>query len=94
MPASPLGDGVGDQVVPRLAGLHDEPRRRSRSIAAGADGDDVARPALVGGDDVRPAAEQQQRPAGLVGLAHGGDQLGGVRDLDQPVGRARRRRGW
>ena len=57
-------------------------------MPAGADGDDVPGPALVGRDHVGAAAEQQQRTAGLVGLAHGGDQFGGVLDLDQPVDRA------
>ena len=57
-------------------------------MPAGADGDDVPGPALVGRDDVGAAAEQQQRTAGLVGVADRGDQLGGVLHLDQPVDRA------
>ena len=68
------------------------PGRRARPPVAldpaAADGDDVAGPALVRRDHVGAAAEQQQRAAGLVGLADGGDEFVGVLDLDQPVDRA------
>jgi hypothetical protein len=80
-------DGVGDHVVPRFAGLHDEPSARALD-PAGPDRDDVAVPAGVGSHDVGAAAEQQQWASGLVGVPDGGDQLRGVLDLDDPVGDA------
>src|SRR3954447_26393508 len=53
----------------------------------GAHGDDVPGPAVVRHDDVGAAPEQQQRTPALVGVTDGGDQFGGVLDLDQPVRR-------
>jgi hypothetical protein len=77
--------GVGDDVVPRLAGLHGE-RRAVALDPAASHRDDVTRPAGIRGDHVGAAAEHQQRRTALVGCAHRGDEPGGIGDHDDPVG--------
>jgi hypothetical protein len=83
-PGPALGDGAGDQLVPRLAGFGDQDAVGDRD-AAGADQHDRAGPAGVGEHQVGAAAEQQQV---RTGGPHRLDQLVGGGRLDQPGCRA------
>src|SRR4051812_10656003 len=53
----------------------------------------AARPPPAGGAHVRAAAQDQQRPAGLVGVPDGRDQLAGVGALHEPLDRTPHRQG-
>src|SRR4029077_1570947 len=79
----PALDGRGDESVPALAGrdLHDDATAGGVVVLGvgaqpgGPDLDDGALESVVGDHQVAPAAEHEQRLAGLVGTSYGVDQL-------------------